>query len=77
MLGYMTIAEAKENGFTHHAKYYGLPCYVSDDADFTVAVKWAPLDYLFLVVSAIEGFISQIMWPESEPSFMFVMGEKL
>lgn len=31
MLGWMTEKQAKQNGFTHHGSYYGIPLWMSDD----------------------------------------------
>jgi hypothetical protein len=32
LLGYMTAAEAKGHGFTHHGSYYGMPLWLAPGA---------------------------------------------
>lgn len=79
MLGYCTKKEAIEHGCTHNGSYYGIPCWMGDiETDCPlVFAKWAPLDYLMVLFSYVEGFI----WPmihgaDVEPAFMFkVKGE--
>lgn len=77
MLGYMTAKEAKEHGFTNHASYFGIPVYVSMDADFNVATKWAALEPVFTLFTVIEQFLRPLMFPNDEPSFQFKVGRPL
>ncbi|MCK4121349.1 hypothetical protein HFK83_03050 [Ralstonia pseudosolanacearum] len=41
---YMTEAEAKACGFTHHGKMFSVPCWVTDNDTPMVAAKFAPLE---------------------------------
>ena len=70
ILMYMTSKEAKENGFTHHGSYYGIPCWIGGvDGDFQVATKWAPLEIVMTAFHYIEGFMNDMLG--NTPSFMF------
>lgn len=79
MLGYMTKDQAKQHGFTHHASYYGIPCWMKDPEreDPMVATKWAPLELAMSLFHYIEGFVSAIIWPDAEPAFMFKLWGKI
>lgn len=77
MLGYMTVDEAKGHGFTHHASYFCIPVYVSMDADFNVATKWAAFELVFSLFTVIEQFLRSLMFPNDEPSFQFKVGRPL
>lgn len=75
MLGYMTAKEAVANGFTHHGKYFGIPVWLApENASFPVATKWAPLEFVMPFVHWIEGTLSGILYPDSEPTFQFLVG---
>ena len=76
MLGYMNEKQAKEYGFTHYGKYYGIPIWMAPEKGMMIATKWTPLEYLMTVFHYIEGFMDAILYPDTEPSFMFkIMGE--
>lgn len=77
MLGYMTEREAKENGFTHHGKYFGIPVWVAPDNDFMVATKWAPMEYVMTAFHYIEGFLRSMFYPDDEPVFQFLLGQEI
>jgi hypothetical protein len=77
MLGYMTAKKALENGFTHHGKYYGIPIWVAPDKDFMVATKWAPMEYVMTAFHYFEGFLSDMFFPDSEPTFQFLLGPEI
>nr|WP_286946263.1 hypothetical protein [Pseudomonas sp. UBA6718] len=73
-LGYTTAAEAKALGCTHHGSYYGIPIWMGDiDSEAPlVFAKWAPLDYLILASSFIEGLLFPLVHgPDAQPMFMF------
>lgn len=79
MLGYTTALEAKALGCTHYGSYYGIPIWLGDiDGEAPLAfAKWAPLDYLILPFSVIEGLLFPLVHgPDAPPMFMFkVKGE--
>jgi hypothetical protein len=78
MLWYMTAEKAKQEGFTHHGKYYGIPVWIGDpDGDCMVATKWAPLEPLMTLFHYIEGFMHSMMHPYDEPYFQFQVGERI
>jgi hypothetical protein len=77
MLGYMTAAEAKAEGFTHHGKYFGIPVWMSDDATPMVATKWAPMEYVMSAFHEIEGLLRDVFMSQDEPGFQFWMGRKI
>lgn len=79
MLGYMTEREAAEQGFTHHASYYGLPIWMGDvDTDAPlVAAKWAPAEHLMSIMRFIEGLLLALFLPDREPAFMFKLGRRI
>lgn len=78
-LGIMTKAEAKALGFTHHGSYYGIPLWMGDvhSEGPSVAVMWAPLDFVMDLFMHIEGFMFPLIHgADAEPMFMFkVAGE--
>lgn len=41
---YMTEAEARAHGFTHHGKMFSVPCWVTDSDMPMVATKFAPFE---------------------------------
>lgn len=70
LLGYMTEAEAKQEGFTHHGSYYGIPLWVGEPGDgMMVATKWAPMEFVMSLFHGIEAFMNTMLG--NEPSFMF------
>lgn len=77
MLGYMTAKEALQNGFTHHGKYFGIPCWIAPEKDFMVATKWAPMEYVMTAFHHIEGFLQSVFYPDDEPGFNFMLGEEI
>lgn len=77
MLGYMTAKEAKAVGFTHHGKYFGIPCWIAPDNGFIVATKWAPMEHVMTVAHYIEGFFRAVFFPHDEPVFQFLLGEEI
>lgn len=72
-LGYMTEREAYFNGFLYHARYYGIPCWISDPYQgMNVATKWWPMELLLIVAIAIESTCYTLMGaPEHERGFNF------
>lgn len=78
MFGYMTAKEAKELGFTHHGKYFGVPVWLApDNPDFPVATKWEPMEYVMTLFHWIEQTMRPIMFPDSEPSFQFLIVKEI
>lgn len=77
MLGYMTEKEALQLGFTHHGKYFGIPCWMTDGDCPMVATKWSPMEYVMDVFHVIEGFLRSAFYPDDEPCFQFLIGEKI
>lgn len=77
MLGYISAKKAKELGFTHHGKYYGIPLWIAPDSDFMVATKWAPMELVMTVFHYIEGFMAAVMRPDDEPNFQFLLGPRI
>lgn len=79
MLGYMTKKDAISHGFTNHGSYYGVPLWMSDDADCPmVAAKWAPMELVITLFHYIEGLAFYLNYgEEAEPCFMFKMGRAL
>lgn len=78
MLGYMTVKEAKANGFTHHGSYFGIPVWIGDpEREFMVATKWAPLELAMTAAHYIEGFLLSMFFPEREPGFQFFVGDPI
>lgn len=70
--GYITEKEASAEGFTHHGRYFGIPVWIApDNQDFTVAAKWAPLEYVMTAVLHLERFVRPIIFPDDEPCFQF------
>ena len=75
---YTTNEQAKKQGFTHHASYYGLPCYIGglDDVGPELECKIPFLNICIDILSYIEGFISSVAYPDDEPCFRIkVKGE--
>ena len=75
---YTTKEQAKKQGFTNHASYYGLPCYIGglDDIGPTLECKVPALNVMIDILSYVEGFVSSVCYPEDEPCFRIkVMGE--
>jgi hypothetical protein len=78
MLGYMTSAEAKSQGFTHHGKYFGIPVWVGNPGEgMMVATKWAPMECVMTAFHHIEGFSRSMFWPDDEPMFQFLVGPEI
>jgi len=78
ILGYMTAIKAKENGFTNHGKYFGIPCWLADEGEgMMVATKWMPLEYVFPIFCHIEGIIRDLFFPDDEPAFQFFVGKEI
>lgn len=80
MIGYLTAARAKAEGFTHHASYYGIPCWIGDpDSDGPlVAAKWAPLEPAMSLFHVIEGLLWPLVHgPDAPPMFMFKVKGKI
>lgn len=76
--GFITKQKAIEYGFTHHAKYFGIPCFVSDEGEgMMVAAKWIPLEFVFSAFMHIEGFLRDVFYPEDEPGFQFQLFGKI
>lgn len=77
-LRYMTAEKAKEMGFTHHGKYFGIPCWLADmDGGMMVATKWMPFEYVFPLFCHIEGTLRDLFYPEDEPGFQFSVGRAI
>lgn len=77
MLGYMTKAEARRHGFTHHGKYYGLPLYIAPEKGFMVATKISWLEPVMTVFHHIEATVRATAFPDREPTFVFQLGRPL
>ena len=77
MLGYMTAKDAKEAGFTHHGKYFGIPCWIAPDLGFMVATKWSPMEYVMTAAHVIEQIMRSILFPNDEPGFQFFIGKEI
>lgn len=76
MLGYMSEAKAKAEGFTHHGKYYGIPIWIGDPyRDCMVATKVWWLEPVMSAAHVIEGLCHSLRG--TEPSFMFLVGRKI
>lgn len=74
LLGYMTEAEAKRLGFTHHGLYYGIPFWVADPyGKFIAGPKWAALEPVVTLFHHIEAICHWIRG--SRPSFAFKIQE--
>ena len=82
VFGYMTKQEALNTGFTHHGRYFGIPLWVASegippDRMFAAATKWAPLEYLMTFFHYIEDALRPLMFPDEEPAFQFLVGERI
>jgi hypothetical protein len=77
MLKYITKAQAVKEGFTNHGSYYGIPVWIANNNYFMVAAKWEPMELAITAAQYVEGFISFIFYPDSEPEFMFKLGPKI
>lgn len=77
MLGYMSAAEAKKEGFTHSGSYWGIPLWINVDKDFTVATKWEPMEYVMTLCHVIDGLFQSIFFPNDAPGFVFKLKEPL
>lgn len=77
MFGYMTKRQALTAGFTHHGKYFGIPCWIAPDKDFMVATKWAPMEYAMTALHYVEQFMAGILYPDAEPAFQFMLGPEI
>lgn len=71
MFGYMTEQQAKQQGFTHHGSYFGIPIWISDEDCPMVAAKWAPMEYVMTLFHYIEGAMRSML--SYEPSFQFTI----
>lgn len=74
MLGYMTKQQAKDEGFTNHAKFYGLPCWFKND-DNTLAARWAPAGWAIDVLAFIHNFICTVTGVEYD--FPIALGPEI
>lgn len=77
MLGYMTAKEAKNNGFTNHGSYFGIPCWIAPEKDFMVATKWAPMELLMSIYHVVESLIASTFYPNDEPCFRLMLGDEI
>lgn len=78
MHGYMTATQAKEQGFTHHGKYFGIPVWVGQPGEgMMVATKWVPMWHLMTVFHHVEAFLRSVFWPDEEPTFQFLVGAEI
>lgn len=74
LLGFITKAQAKSEGYSHHASYYGIPLWMGDiESDGPiVCVKWRPLDCVMDLFMYIEAFLFPLVHgADTEPMFMF------
>lgn len=76
MLGYVSEKEARQNGFTHHASYYGVPIWWRS-ADHAVWCKHPVFEYLFDAAAWVESTMRPILFPDEEPCFQFKIGVKI
>lgn len=78
IFGYMTAAEAVDEGFTHHGSYYGLPIWWGEmDGCPLVAVKWQPANFLMDWLQELEMLLAPIARPGVEPFFLFKVGKPI
>ena len=70
VLGYVTEAEAKLLGFTHHGRYFFVPVYMGalDSGVLDELEKFLPMGWLIDVCTVIEQTLQEAFWPEDEPS---------
>lgn len=76
MLGYMTQKEARENGFTHHGRYFGIPMWMSP-ASREAVTKWAPMDFVVAAVHLVEGFLRSAFYPNRRPVARLMLGPEI
>jgi hypothetical protein len=80
-MGYMTARDALANGFTHHGKYFGIPCWIggldATDGGLRVAAKWAPLEAVMTLFHHIECALRSVMFPDEQPVFQFLIGKPI
>lgn len=74
MLGYMTKEEAKENGFTNHARFFGMPCWFKNESNCLQA-KWKPAGFLIDVFCWIHNTICIVMGTEYD--FPILLGPEI
>ena len=62
-LGYMTALDALSEGFTHHGKMYGVPCWIGepDHPAPMVAAKWAPMELVISLGHMLTGWTMVLM----------------
>lgn len=79
MLGYMTAREARAQGFTHHAKYFGIPCWIGEIESEAplLCTKWAPLEHLMPLWQSLEQTVAGFLYPDEEPCFRFLVGREI
>lgn len=78
VLGYVTKAEAKRLGMTHHGRYFFIPVWMADvESDAPqVLEKFLPLGRCMEAIHVVEGLLHSLFWPDAEPVFQFhVLGE--
>ena len=59
-LGYVTEGEAVTRGFSNHASFLGIPCWIADveTEEPLIWAKWAPMEWLIPIFAAIGAFAS-------------------
>jgi hypothetical protein len=63
MLGYIDQQKAKEKGFTHQGKYFGISLWITDSHRPTIAAKWPPMEYIISFFSRSEKWIKEHFFP--------------
>lgn len=77
ILGLMSAREALEEGFTHHARYFGIPVWFAEEGDgCRIAAKWPPMDYVIPIFADIEQFIALAFLSDQE-GFTFHVGAEI
>lgn len=62
-MGYMTAQHTLTEGFTHHGKMYGVPCWIGEPDGFApmVAAKWAPMELMLSLGHWVTGWTMALM----------------
>lgn len=73
-LGFVTEDTARLAGFTHDARFHGIPCWW-DERDNSLMAKWLLLDLLIVPLARLEALALEAAGVE--PSFAIRMGRRL
>lgn len=72
---YTTEKKAKQYGFTHHGRYYGVPVWIALSDEPTVTAKFAPFNYLVELFSYMEELLSPLV--RLEGGYQFWIGRPI